>query len=75
MESLAFVHHTSGIPGAQFITTGELKLKQTSLLRHSGRTTTYNVSATVDIFQTSLFSHSAFLDSQDLSSKARSMME
>ena len=45
MESMAYVHHTSGIPGAHFITTGELRLKQKYLLRHSGRTTTYNVSA------------------------------
>ncbi|CAB3989487.1 Transmembrane 231 [Paramuricea clavata] len=42
MESMAYIHHTSGIPGAQFITTGELRLKQKYLLRHSGRTTTYN---------------------------------
>ncbi|XP_028392056.1 transmembrane protein 231-like [Dendronephthya gigantea] len=42
MESMAFIHQTSGIPGAQFITTGELRLKQKYLLRHSGRTTTYN---------------------------------
>jgi hypothetical protein len=42
---MAYIQHTSGIPGAQFITTGELRLKQKYLLRHSGRTTTYNVSA------------------------------
>ena len=42
---MAYIHYTSGTPGAQLITTGELRLKQKYLLRHSGRTTTYNVSA------------------------------
>lgn len=44
MESMAFIQYSSAIPGTQFYTTGELKLKQKSLLRHSGRTTIYNTS-------------------------------
>lgn len=42
MESMAFIQHSSAIPGSQFYTVGDLKLKQKSLLRHSGRDTTYN---------------------------------
>ncbi|XP_046842475.1 transmembrane protein 231-like [Xenia sp. Carnegie-2017] len=42
MESMAYIHHSSGAPGAEFVTIGELRLKQKSLLRHSGRSTTYN---------------------------------
>ncbi|KAM5137879.1 transmembrane protein 231 [Mantella aurantiaca] len=44
MQSMAFIQHTSPIPGAQLYINGDLRLQQRQPLRHQGLDTTYNVS-------------------------------
>ncbi|XP_018411377.1 PREDICTED: transmembrane protein 231 [Nanorana parkeri] len=44
MQSMAFIQHTSPLPGAQLYVNGDLRLQQRQPLRHQGLDTTYNVS-------------------------------
>ncbi|KAM3870419.1 transmembrane protein 231 [Diretmus argenteus] len=45
MQSLAYVQHSSSIPGAQLFISGDLKLQQRTPLPHRGLYNVYNVSA------------------------------
>ncbi|XP_063052220.1 transmembrane protein 231 [Engraulis encrasicolus] len=44
MQNLAFVQHSSAVPGSQLFVSGDLRLEQRSPLPHRGLHTTYNVS-------------------------------
>lgn len=44
MQSLAFVHHSSSVPGSQLFISGDLRLQQRAPLPHRGTYTAYNVS-------------------------------
>ena len=44
MESIAYIYYSSPLAGAQFSTTGQLRLQQSSPLPHKGIHDVYNVS-------------------------------
>lgn len=44
MESMAYVHYSSPLAGAEFSTVGKLRLQQSTPLPHKGTHTVYNVS-------------------------------
>ncbi|KAG9475037.1 transmembrane protein 231 [Eleutherodactylus coqui] len=44
MQSMAFIQHTSPVPGARLYVNGDLRLQQRRPLRHQGLDNTYNVS-------------------------------
>ncbi|MBN3298175.1 TM231 protein, partial [Amia calva] len=44
MQSMAYIQHSSAIPGSQLFVSGDLKLQQRQPLKHRGLDTTYNVS-------------------------------
>lgn len=43
MESMAYIHYSSPLAGAEFSTTGKLRLQQSGPLPHKGTHTVYNV--------------------------------
>lgn len=43
MQSLAFVQHSSSVPGARLFISGDLRLQQRTLLPHRGLYNIYNV--------------------------------
>ena len=44
MESMAYIHHSSPLAGAEFSSVGKLRLQQSGPLPHKGTHTVYNVS-------------------------------
>ena len=44
MESMAYIHYSSPLAGAEFSTVGKLRLQQSGPLPHKGSHTVYNVS-------------------------------
>ncbi|XP_043937518.1 transmembrane protein 231 [Protopterus annectens] len=44
MQSMAYIHHSSSLPGSQLYIDGDLKLQQRQALNHRGLDTRYNVS-------------------------------
>lgn len=44
MESMAYIHHSSPLAGAEFSTVGKLRLHQSGPLPYKGSHTVYNVS-------------------------------
>ncbi|XP_066505999.1 transmembrane protein 231 [Hoplias malabaricus] len=67
MQSLAFIQHSSSVPGSQLFISGDLRLQQRTPLPHRGLHTQYNVSV-VD-------GASPFVSTYDLTNIIRSYQE
>ncbi len=58
MQTLAFVQHSSPVPGSQLFVCGDLKLNQRAPLAHRGVHSMYNVSISMSYTQSNVMIHS-----------------